>query len=344
MERRNILFKCYLFWTFIALSSTFPAKEAEEVNNRPIIGLLVKEVDYSVSKLGDEYVEATYVKFLELAGARVVPIRNKQPLSYYDQIFKSVNGVLLPGGATDLKNSSYAEIGAYLYDKAIEANLYDDYFPIWGTCLGFELLSVLTAGENLLKTTQTENMTLPLNFVEGFKSGRLFRHMSKDLIRHLATEPLTQNNHKFSLLVEDFKKSSLLSGFYQILSTSTGPDQQEFISTFEAKAFPFYGTQYHPEKSIFKWQTNIAVNHGFYSVLASQYMADFFVNEARKSKHGFESVDFEAHQLIENDMEVFRADHTFRDTYYFNFTNSKPLLFQPAGKQNEKQMPLVPSA
>jgi gamma-glutamyl hydrolase len=30
----------------------------------------------------------------------------------------------------------------------------------------------------------------------------------------------------------------------------------EFISTLEAKEFPFYGTQYHPEKNSFEWTLN----------------------------------------------------------------------------------------
>ena len=30
----------------------------------------------------------------------------------------------------------------------------------------------------------------------------------------------------------------------------------EFISSLEAKEYPFYGTQYHPEKNSFEWTLN----------------------------------------------------------------------------------------
>ena len=49
----------------------------------------------------------------------------------------------------------------------IQANDRGDYFPIWGTCLGFELLTVLTAEKNLLKSTDTEDITLNLQFAPG---------------------------------------------------------------------------------------------------------------------------------------------------------------------------------
>lgn len=48
-----------------------------------------------------------------------------------------------------------------------QANDKGDYFPIWGTCLGLQLLTVLVAGENLLSRTIAENVTYPLNFTTG---------------------------------------------------------------------------------------------------------------------------------------------------------------------------------
>jgi len=42
-----------------------------------------------------------------------------------------------------------------------------EVFPLWGTCLGFELLNTITAGQNVLQDTDAENITLPLDFVPG---------------------------------------------------------------------------------------------------------------------------------------------------------------------------------
>ena len=63
-----------------------------------------------------------------------------------------------------MANSSYARTGAKLYDLAIAANDNGDHFPIWGTCLGFELLSVITAGASYLTDCRSTNRALPLTF------------------------------------------------------------------------------------------------------------------------------------------------------------------------------------
>ena len=40
-----------------------------------VAGLVLKATQKGKTQFGDEYVAATYVKYLEAAGARVVPIR-----------------------------------------------------------------------------------------------------------------------------------------------------------------------------------------------------------------------------------------------------------------------------
>lgn len=42
-----------------------------------------------------------------------------------------------------------------------------DYFPLWGTCLGFELLNLLAAKNNWMKLCSAEDLASNINFVEG---------------------------------------------------------------------------------------------------------------------------------------------------------------------------------
>ena len=51
------------------------------------------------------------------------------------ETFRSVNGALFPGGSGDLPRAART-----MYSLAIKANRAGDYFPIWGTCDGFEWL------------------------------------------------------------------------------------------------------------------------------------------------------------------------------------------------------------
>ncbi|CAL1536870.1 unnamed protein product [Lymnaea stagnalis] len=169
------------------------------VNNRPFIGILTEPT--TTFQYGQEFIQTSYVSFLEMAGAHVVPVRGKQPKQYYEQLFKNINGVLFPGGAADINTGPYYQSGRYLYDLAIQANDKGDYFPIWGTCLGLELLTTLTANKNYLQRTETENLTLPLKFQKGFQNSRLFKDAPSDLVKILTTESITQNNHNWSLLL-----------------------------------------------------------------------------------------------------------------------------------------------
>ena len=76
--------------------------------------------------------------------------------------------LLIPGGSASIEDSGYSRAGSLLYDLAIEANNGGDFFPIWGTCLGFEFLSYVSAGnKNLLTACNSDDRALPLNFKRG---------------------------------------------------------------------------------------------------------------------------------------------------------------------------------
>ena len=50
----------------------------------------------------------------------------------------------------------------------IQANDNGDYFPLWGTCLGFQLLCVLQAEtDTILTSFDAANYSIPLNFTQG---------------------------------------------------------------------------------------------------------------------------------------------------------------------------------
>ena len=83
---------------------------------------------------------ASYVKFFESAGARVVPIMSNKGDSYYEYVFNSVNGVVFPGGAQDLVHSEYTRVSKLAMQHSIDQHEKANYFPIWGTCCGFEQL------------------------------------------------------------------------------------------------------------------------------------------------------------------------------------------------------------
>ncbi|XP_034416594.1 gamma-glutamyl hydrolase-like [Cyclopterus lumpus] len=288
-----------------------PAKR----NDRPIIGVLAQEV--SVPKANQvSYIAASYVKTLEAAGARVVPVMINQTPEEYKKLFNSINGVLFPGGSANITSSGYQRAAKTFYELAIEANERGDYFPVWGTCLGYEQLAVLTSGKNLLSITDTTGVALPLNFLHEAKDSRIFRGFPAELLEDLALEPLTANVHQWSVTVSTHNTNKELNNFYKVVSTNTD-GTTEFVSTVEAYDYPIYGTQWHPEKNAFEWRKPY-IPHSPSAIKTSFYIADFFVNEAKKSFHRFESEEEESKALIYNYNPV-HADSTrvFEQIYFF---------------------------
>jgi len=48
------------------------------------------------------------------------------------------------GGPTNIidQPTQYFDAAQFLYTLTIDENILGDYLPLWGTCLGFELLGV----------------------------------------------------------------------------------------------------------------------------------------------------------------------------------------------------------
>lgn len=288
-------------------------------STKPIIGILMQQCrSEEMKNLGKYYIAASYVKYLESAGARVVPIRLNLTNEEYEKLFQSLNGVLYPGGSVNLMESGYAHVAKKFYNLAIQSFDDGDYFPVWGTCLGFEELSYLISGESLLTHTDTDGITMPLNFTGSPVKSRMFQNFPTELLQSLAVEPLTANFHKWSLSVMNFTKNEKLKKFFNVLSTNTD-GKIDFISTMEGYRYPVYGVQWHPEKAPYEWGRFEGISHAPNAVKAAFYLAEFFVSEARKNSHHFESDVEEDEALIYQYRPIYTGNiSSFQQSYIFS--------------------------
>lgn len=80
-----------------------------------------------------------------------------------------INRVLLPGGSTFFNHTNgYAESGAYVYKIAKRLNDNGIHFPLFGICLGFELLLYISNKNEEYRTScSSTRQALPLNFTKG---------------------------------------------------------------------------------------------------------------------------------------------------------------------------------
>uniref|UniRef100_A0A4W5M0K1 folate gamma-glutamyl hydrolase n=1 Tax=Hucho hucho TaxID=62062 RepID=A0A4W5M0K1_9TELE len=167
------------------------------------------------------------------------------------------------------------------------------------TCLGFEELKYLTSGKMLLSHTNTSGVALPLVFTNIMLESRMFKGFPSELLDALASDNA------------DLRK------FYKVLTTSSDGKKRVFIVFSVACGFPIYGTQWHPEKNTFEW-TKPYIPHSPLAVKVTFFMADFFVNEARKNFHKFEDEEVEKRALIYNYNPVYTGiKSVFEQIYYF---------------------------
>ena len=80
-----------------------------------------------------------------------------------------------------------------------------------------------------------------------------------------------------------FSKNLNWTSFWNLISTSKTNYGAEFLSTLEAKEYPFFLTQYHPEKNSYEWRVPAARSYN--AVRAAQNFINVFISEARKNKN-----------------------------------------------------------
>lgn len=204
-----IFFIMNILWVTLFTTFTFTVvKTGKELNDRPIIGILTQEISYNLNKKYPDqyhsYIAASYVKFVEGAGARPVPIWIGENDSYYEDILNKVNGVLWPGGATYFfQKEGYADAGAAIYRIAKRINERGEHFPILGICLGFELLTYVAAnGVEHRTSCSSKNQPLPLEFTRDFREANLFKQAPLDIVKILSEENVTANYHQFCVTKE----------------------------------------------------------------------------------------------------------------------------------------------
>jgi len=161
------------------------------MNVRPVIGVVSEPISHHIegkNTNATSYLAASYVKFLEAAGARVVPLRFDAPRDRLTSTLEGLNGVLYPGGGASLAaDSPFFQGAQFIWEHAIKTNQAGKPFPVWGTCLGFELISVLGAGTSgkdyagnhtvLQSGFDSEDYPVPLDFTPLAARSRMFSYI-----------------------------------------------------------------------------------------------------------------------------------------------------------------------
>lgn len=250
-----------------------------------------------------EYIPASFVRWLESGGARVIAIHYDTDEVELRHLFDSINGLLLTGGEIlDVANSTYGKTARKLFQWAMESYDAGQEFPIYGTCQGIQLLSMLTSGNSEIKEDckATLGISKPLHFTEHARESRLFSSLSPQLYDMLATKPCGEHLHSSCITTKAFKEHKGLRDMFNVLVVNHDAEGLEFVSCVEGKRYPFYASQFHPERAGWEWNEEEQIDHSPEVVLAFQHLASFLVSEACKNDHRFVDRDEEERRQLYN--------------------------------------------
>lgn len=222
---------CLLFvLTILAASADLPPQS-------PVIGVYtqVDTSDEPSSSNADltTYIASSYVKFLEMSGAQVVPIFAYSSETALAALLPKLNGVLFPGGGENISiNNRWTANADYILKYAMQENRKGNSFPVWGTCLGMQLLAYLTSGydEKAISPVRGDTGIInPLDFTSN--PSYLFDDVNADLRNKISRgQGLFYFNHKYAVTPSYFDNNRDLNGFWTVVATTTTSYNDKFLS------------------------------------------------------------------------------------------------------------------
>ena len=220
----------------------------------PRLGVLLMQ-PYHV-KPTYSYINVAVMQWLRASDLDLVFIPSTISAAEAAAYFEHIHGLFLHPGWPD--DPTYMSLTHAFIRMGLEANRRGDYFPIWGTCMGMQMLMMHFGGklERIYARKFSTGTSLKLRHTE---SRLAASRPERGCVPHF--------NNNYGITPEAFARTEPLNSVFRILATSVDRRGVEFVSMIEGKTLPFYGVQFHPEYAQMNW------------------MLDFLAKELRRSGH-----------------------------------------------------------
>ncbi len=216
------------------------------------------------TKHGTSHIMKSYVDWFESQGIKVVPV--PYDTMHHEAYFQMINGLFIPGTdkGFDVMNKILIKTVTRFFELSLQPG---EYFPIWGTCFGFQLLTMLVSGNTTLQRYEADGR-FPIHITKDGKRSRMMHGFSKQYRSYLENSPSTLQYHDYGISPTDFLANAHLRRFYRILATAQDHQGREYVAAIEGKYYPIYGVQGHPERQ-----------------KRSAPFLSFFISELQKNRH-----------------------------------------------------------
>jgi len=301
-----------------------------EVARKPVIGIVSTPSDFR--NLYDprefSYIKGSYAEFIEAGDAIPIAIPWDLPERELISVLDSVNGVLLTGGdaslwefdksANDIVFSNFTSRAAFILRYAIHLNDKGIHFPVYGICQGHEVLTLGIAGkphviDYFVHPAQLDTVEITS---EGLHS-RMFKSMPDNLSDFILQRRSMYYNHRFGFNMSLLEDNNAINDFFAITAKGADDNGKEFIAAMEAKNYPIYTVQYHPERILSEWKNKEHFDHPDEAAQAVIIQAEFLVSEAMKNNQSFYSEDTLNRFVLDNH-EAVSFNLTWPRVYFYD--------------------------
>ena len=319
-----------LFLSLALLAMNSLAEDTLE-NNRPIIGVVTTPSDFpsSYDPLEYSYFKASYVKWIEAGGSRVTPIPWNLTQTDLTSLLTNLNGIVFTGGYSDLfenaTNSPYVNSVKSILSFAESQNTKGIFYPVFGIDQGLLAMALVISGDfNLFQTVNLQSTLHTLQFTSAIQTSTMFSTYPEYLISDVQTTPVFWFNTTYAIDPQTFSSNTLLSEYFNIVSNSVDDEGNQFVSAIEAKKWPIFAVQFHPEKAAFEWDST-TYSHTYTAIQASQLLVNRFIDETRNNMNVFPSPQVEDGCLIYN-VNSTMIPGIFSPMYFFNYSQGSCLV------------------
>eukprot|EP00445_Apocalathium_hangoei_P012868 CAMPEP_0203867896 /NCGR_PEP_ID=MMETSP0359-20131031/16797_1 /ASSEMBLY_ACC=CAM_ASM_000338 /TAXON_ID=268821 /ORGANISM="Scrippsiella Hangoei, Strain SHTV-5" /LENGTH=293 /DNA_ID=CAMNT_0050786227 /DNA_START=60 /DNA_END=941 /DNA_ORIENTATION=- len=262
----------------LLLSLSFQGHVAAELK-APVVGIYPSLGDLVNSSLANLYYRG-YRQWLEQFGATTVVLpADGDPNG---DSFSKLDALLFPGGPT----KSVTPFARGLINRAIQEGAAGEYFPIWGTCLGFEWIVEAAGGVESLQigAFAASDLATELTFSSTAGHGRMWAAANETVMGWLQAEDITYMNHEDGIEPGHFEANAPLAALFDVVATSLDRKGRRGVAAMQARGLPIYGVQFHPEKIRFVPGGPVFghIPKTPEAMAAADVLASFFVSEAKK--------------------------------------------------------------
>ena len=98
---------------------------------------------------------------------------------------------------------------------------------------------------------------------------------------------VTYNAHHWGMNPDKFNTDNGLSQIFHHTAISYMPDGRPFVASIESEKYPFFGTQFHPEKVPRIFKEDLEVDHSWLSIGLNRHFADYFVYQTKLNPNNY---------------------------------------------------------